>query len=312
MAHVVTTVDDLFADLHQRLQLSRHGGLRGQGRPLCNRDHPIDRAMVGHFNPLRDHRITILGQKETHYLRTLPQDQTQQLCEHIASEPLSLIVIGDGHLPPTPLLAACERCETPIWTTPITSHELVREIQYHVNGHLTVPIILHGVLMDVLGIGVLITGDPGVGKSEVALELVSRGNQLVADDAPEFRRAAPDTITGTCPETLKHFMEVRGLGVLDIRAMYGDGAIKYRQDLRLIVRLEPMDDEQLRRIDRLQGNRGTQTVLGVPIPKVTLPVTAGRDLAVLLETAVRNQLLLFKGYDASERFIRMQAEQLHE
>ena len=159
---------------------------------------------------------------------------------------------------------------------------------------------------------VTVSGAPGVGKSELALELISRGHHLIADDAPEFRRAAPDTVTGTCPEFLKHFMEVRGLGVLDIRAMYGDSATKYRQDLRLIVRLEPMDDQRLQQIDRLQGNRGTQTVLGVPIPKVTLPVTAGRDLAVLLETAVRNQLLLFKGYDASERFIQMQAEQLHE
>ena len=312
MAPVVTTARDLFESLHTRLQLCWASGPESRNRPLCNRDHPIYRALVGHLNPLRSHRITILGEKEVNYLNAQTEAETTRLCNGIAAEPLSLIAVGDRKDPPEPLLEACARLETPVWITPIGSHELVRAIQYHVDGHITLPTILHGVLMDVLGIGVLITGDAGVGKSELALELISRGHRLIADDAPEFRRTAPDTVTGVCPEFLKNFMEVRGLGVLDIRAMYGDNAIKYRQNLRLIVRLETMNGERRRRIDRLHGSHRSENLLGVTIPKVTLPVAAGRDLAVLLEAAVRNQLLLFKGYNAAERFIQRQSEQIQQ
>lgn len=312
MTRLITTADELFERLRARLSLRRVAEPQGQGRQLCNRENPIHRAMVGHLNPLRGHRITILGKNEVDHINAQPKAEATQLCERMAGEPLALIAVGDDQAPPAHLLAACARFDTPLWTAPITSHELVRGIQYYVDGHLTIPAILHGVLLDVLGTGVLITGTPGVGKSELALELVSRGHRLIADDAPELRRTAPDTITGSCPETLRDFMEVRGLGVLDIRAMYGDSAIKYRQSLRLIVHLEPMDDAQLHQIDRLHGSRGVQDVLGVPIPTVTIPVTAGRDLAVLLEAAVRNQMLLFKSYDASERFIRMQSERIED
>lgn len=310
MTPVITTARDLFKSLHTRLQLSWATGPESRDRQLCNRDHPIYRAMVGRLDPTRSHRITILGEKELEYLAAQTAAETTRLCTRMASEPLSLIAIGHHEDPPKPLLDACARFGTPLWTTPITSHELMREIQYHVDSRLTLPTILHGVLLDVLGVGVLITGAPGVGKSELALELISRGHRLIADDAPEFRRTAPDTVTGACPESLKDFIEVRGLGVLDIRAMYGDSAIEYRQNLRLIVRLEAMNEAQRRQIDRLHGSHGAETLLGVTIPKVTLPVAAGRDLAVLLEAAVRNQLLLFKGYNAGERFIQRQSEQL--
>ena len=154
--------------------------------------------------------------------------------------------------------------------------------------------------------GVLILGDAASGKSELALELVSRGNRLVADDAPEFARIAPDTISGTCPALLREFLEVRGLGILNIRSMFGDSAIKRSKDLRLVVHLQRLANQELQQFDRLQGTYRTHTILDIEIPEVTLPVASGRNLAVLVEAAVRDQILLRKGYNASEAFIKRQ------
>ena len=158
------------------------------------------------------------------------------------------------------------------------------------------------------GIGVLLTGESGVGKSELALELISRGHRLIADDAPEFSRVAPDTLSGECPEQLRDFLEVRGLGILNMRAMFGDNAIKNTKYLRLIMHLEAMNKKQSEQIDRLRGSRQLKNVLGVDVQQITIPVAPGRNLAVLVEIAVRNHILSYKGYNAAESFIQRQQE----
>jgi len=164
----------------------------------------------------------------------------------------------------------------------------------------------------VLGMGVLLTGDPSVGKSELALDLITRGSRLVADDAPEFTRIAPDIISGTCPPLLRDFLEVRGLGILNIRAMFGDSSIKGTKYLRLIVNLKRMSAEQISGMDRLSGAHTNRDVLGVPMPQVTVPVASGRNLAVLVESAVRNHLLRLKGYDATQVLIERQQQAILE
>ena len=156
--------------------------------------------------------------------------------------------------------------------------------------------------------GVLLTGDSGIGKSELALELITRNHRLIADDAPEFSRAGPDTVRGTCSDVLRDFLEVRGLGVLDIRAMYGDSAIKMSKDLRLIIHLEKMAIEELHQVDRLGGSYGQKSILDIDFPIVTLPVATGRNLAVLAEAAVRHHILLRKGYNATDAFIARQQQ----
>jgi HPr kinase/phosphorylase len=165
---------------------------------------------------------------------------------------------------------------------------------------------LHGVFMDVLELGVLITGASAIGKSELALELISRGHGLVADDVVELQQVAPDTIQGRCPPMLRDFLEVRGLGVLNIRSIFGETAVRPRRALRLIVQLDPPEDAEPK--DRLATRAGTQDILGVEIPTVTLAVAPGRNLAVLVEAAVRNHILLSRGINSTAEFIRRQEE----
>ncbi len=173
-------------------------------------------------------------------------------------------------------------------------------------------IVIHGVFLDVHGLGVLLTGDSGVGKSELALELISRSHCLIADDAIEFSQQGPDEIRGTCPDVLRDFLEVRGLGVMNIRAMYGDGVIKSSKNLHLIVHLERMAPEKIQQVNRLEGCYGKKHILDTEIPMVTLPVASGRNIAVLVEAAVRHHILLRKGYNASEAFVARQQKILHQ
>jgi len=164
---------------------------------------------------------------------------------------------------------------------------------------------MHGVFMDVLGLGVLISGESGLGKSELALELISRGHGLVADDVVDFRRIAPQTIEGRCPPLLRNMLEVRGLGLLDIRAIFGETAIRPKMRLKLIVHLvrrSTMENEY----QRLPLEAITQDVLGMPVRKVVIPVAAGRNMAVLTEAAVRSTVLALRGVDTTREFIERQ------
>lgn len=165
---------------------------------------------------------------------------------------------------------------------------------------------MHGVFLDVLGVGVLLVGSSGIGKSEIALAMINRGHRLVADDAVLFNRVGAETLTGNCPELLQDFLEVRGLGILNVRVMFGDTAIRESKRLQLVVRLVAMDDDTLLKIDRLYGVYRTRTILNVEVPEVTIPVAPGRNLSVLVEGAVRNQVLKNTGYDASQEFINRQ------
>jgi HPr kinase/phosphorylase len=168
----------------------------------------------------------------------------------------------------------------------------------------------HGVFLDVLGMGVLIKGDSGVGKSELALELISRGSGLIADDVVELYRVGPETVEGRCPELLRNFLEVRGLGVLNIRTIFGEAALRPRKNLKLIVQLERMSPSGARAEERLPLTASHEPMLGVDIRKVTLPVAAGRNLAVLTEAAVRNYVLQLRGVDSTEEFIARQAQRM--
>ena len=166
-------------------------------------------------------------------------------------------------------------------------------------GNAAETISLHGVFLEVMGLGLLLSGDAGVGKSELALELVSRGHRLIADDAPLLTKVAPGVISGSCPALLQDFLEVRGLGVLNIRAMFGDGAIKLNMPLHLLVQLTPLDKITASDKERLEGIVSRRDILGVSVPETTLPIAPGRNLAVLIEVAARNHLLRIDGYNAA-------------
>jgi HPr kinase/phosphorylase len=168
---------------------------------------------------------------------------------------------------------------------------------------------LHGVFMDVLGMGVLITGDSGVGKSELGLELISRGHGLVADDVVEVSRVSADILEGHCPELLKDFLEVRGLGLLNIRTIFGETACRRKMKLKLIVHLQKPSGG-VSEVARLPLDAQTESILGVPVRKISIPVAAGRNLAVLLEAAVRSTILQLRGIDSMQEFLERQRRAL--
>ena len=203
-------------------------------------------------------------------------------------------------------IETANKTKIPLLYSPLASNQLTELLQYHLARLLGDSRIMHGVFMEVMGIGVLLTGPSGIGKSELALELISRGHRLIADDAPEFRRSAPDTIRGRSPALLKDFLEVRGLGILNVRAMFGDASIVETKRLRLIVHIDTISDDTLWEIDRIGGTQRKKNVLDVEITEVQIPVAPGRNVAVIIEAAVRNHVLYLNGYNAADDFINRQ------
>jgi HPr kinase/phosphorylase len=206
------------------------------------------------------------------------------------------------------MIAPCNASHVPLLTSPHPSPHVVDVLRLYLSRVLAASTTLHGVFLDVLEMGVLITGASAIGKSELALELISRGHGLIADDIVEVDRVSPELIEGRCPEVLRDFLEVRGIGILNIRTTFGETAVRPRKSLKLIVHLEDLSDEQFKRLDRMSVNASYQEVLGVKIRKVVIPVAAGRNLAVLVETAVRNFVLNLRGIDPTREFIERQAK----
>lgn len=311
MTHPVT-VRDLLSSLQPRLQLEWVGGKTAGDRSIQAAPTESGITLVGHLNLIHPNRVQVLGTRELDYTARLDPTAHDDLLRRLFSADTDLVLLADNLRAPDGLAAAADAAGIPLLASALDSDELVTTLQYYLGNMLAEKIILHGVFMEVMGMGVLLTGEAGIGKSELALELITRGHRLIADDAPEFARIAPDIVNGTCPNVLREFLEVRGLGMINVRAMFGDSAIKQNKYLRLIIQLEHMNDEGLREIDRLRGSRRTSTVLGVEIPEITLPVAPGRNLAVLVEIAVRNHLLALKGYEAHRDFVRRQRNAMNQ
>jgi HPr kinase/phosphorylase len=221
----------------------------------------------------------------------------------MGARPLALAISKEQRIPED-LRIAAEETGTPLWISPRRGHELLNHLQYMLARELAPRVTLHGVFMEIYSIGVLITGESGSGKSELALELITRGHRLVADDAPEFTQIAPDVLDGTCPEMLQDMLEVRGLGVLHVRQMFGDTAVKKNKYLRLIVHLtKPHLEPQPGGMERITGDISARRVLDLDVPEITLPVMPGRNLAVLAEAATRAHILRAKGVDPAAAFM---------
>jgi HPr kinase/phosphorylase len=271
-------------------------------------DASADRSLVGQLNLINQHRIQILGRRELEYLDNLKKNSRKDAISLLFSGQSALVIIAKDLAAPEDLLQAAEKSGIPVLSSRLSGQGTIKNLQYYLSNYFAEKVTLHGVFMEVMGTGVLITGESSIGKSELALELLTRGHRLIADDATEFARSAPDTLNGTCPEMLRDFLEVRGLGILNVRAMFGASSIKQNRNLRLIIVLQDMEDAI--KMDRLHGSKRMRSILDVEIPEITLPVGPGRNLAVLLETAVRNHILHTKGYDASQAFIERQKRRL--
>ena len=262
--------------------------------------------LVGHLNIIHPDRLQVIGRAEVAWMaRTSPQRLSQLIYELIQARPPAFIV-SDEQDAPDIIAEACQATRTPLLLSGKSSSANIDLLRIYLAHRLAETTSVHGVFMDVLGMGVLITGDSGVGKSELALDLISRGHGLVADDVVELARIAPTTIEGTCPGMLRDFLEVRGLGLLNIRTIFGETASRRKMKLKLIVHLQKQQVGS--DAPRLPLDSQTQEVLGVPVRKVVIPVAAGRHLAVLLEAAVRNHILALRGIDSMNEFLSRQQQ----
>jgi HPr kinase/phosphorylase len=308
------TTRDFIQSHGERLGLNWQAGQAGENRLLQNEKVMTGIPIAGYLNLVKPNRVQVLGPEEVEYLEQLGENSHKDAVARLFKcEPAMIIFAGitnNGSIEHE-FVELANQTDTPLLHSSLASNELTELLQYHLSRLLGDSKIMHGVFMEVMGIGVLLTGPSGIGKSELALELISRGHRLIADDAPEFRRSAPKTIRGRSPALLKDFLEVRGLGVLNIRAMFGDNSIVETKRLQLIVHIDTLldntnSDSSLWEVDRIGGSKRKQCILEVEIPEVQIPVAPGRNVAVIIEAAVRNHVLYLNGYNAADDFIKRQ------
>jgi HPr kinase/phosphorylase len=258
--------------------------------------------LVGYLNYIHPYRLQVLGEREIAYLQDCAPEVAERRIDRIVTLVPPVLVVADNQNPPAPLLALCEKSQIPLFSTPESAAFVIDVFRAYLSKHFADRTTLHGVFLDILGMGVLITGESGLGKSELGLELISRGNGLVADDAVDLYRINQTTIEGRCPDLLQNLLEVRGIGLLDIQAIFGETAVRRKMRLKLIVHL--VRKETLERdYERLPHEPLMQDVLGIPVRKVVIQVVAGRNIAVLVEAAVRNTILQLRGIDTYEKFV---------
>jgi HPr kinase/phosphorylase len=261
--------------------------------------------LVGYLNYIHPYRVQLLGEREVAYLtNATPADCARRISRIVTLEP-PVLILADGQTAPDALVTICERAQIPMFSTAQPSAFVIDVLRAYLSKHFADRSSMHGVFMDILGLGVMITGESGLGKSELGLELISRGNGLVADDSVDLFRINQTTIEGRCPELLQNMLEVRGIGLLDIRAIFGETAVRRKMRLKLIVHL--VRKETLERdYERMPSEPLLQDVLGVPVRKVVIQVVAGRNIAVLVEAAVRNTILQLRGIDTYQEFVSRQ------
>ena len=257
-------------------------------------------ALTGYTDYIRYGRVQIVGSSELGYLRKLSPRRRSAILAKLCRCRITCFVVTKGLVPPTELLSAAEARGIPVLTTPLESTTFIKLLSAFLEERLATRLHLHSVLLDVFGLGVLILGESGIGKSECALDLIDRGHRLVADDVVEIKRMG-DVLVGVSPDLTRFHMELRGLGVLNIKDLYGVSSMRLSKRVELVVQLERW--EAGKEYDRLGLRDETFLILGVEVPLARMPVAPGRNIALLVEVAARNQLLREGGYDAARRFV---------
>src|SRR5215213_9244144 len=258
-------------------------------------------ALAGFPHYVHEGRVQIVGQSELQFLGQLSAEERRAAVARLELEKISCILVTKGLMPPAELVEACEAAVLPLIQTPLVSSTAITAVTEYLEEALAPRETRHGVLLDLYGLGVLIEGNSGVGKSECALDLITRGHQLVADDTVEVRRRRPGLLMGGAPDLLREHMEIRGLGILNIRELFGVSAVSGPKQLGLDIRLERWVDAT--EVDRLGLEERAVDILGVAVPYFVLPVSPGRNLSTLVETAVRVHLMRLRGYNAAESFV---------
>jgi HPr kinase/phosphorylase len=275
------------------------------------RDARSPADLVGYLNYIHPYRVQIVGRREVAYLsECAPDDQERRISRIVALEP-PVLIVADAQGPPDRLVAMCERAEIPLFVTAESAGHVIDVLRSYLSTHFADRTTRHGVFMDILGMGVLMTGESGLGKSELGLELISRGHGLVADDVVDIYRVSQDALEGRCPELLMNLLEVRGIGLLDIKAIFGETAVRRKMRLKLLVHLVRKETLE-REFERLPHEALYDEILGVAVRKSIIAVDAGRNLAVLVEAAVRNTILQLRGIDTYREFIERHQRAMRE
>src|SRR5919198_6251959 len=257
-------------------------------------------ALAGFHEYLQPERIFVLGESEVRYLESLDEAARVSALAAAFTHDVPCVLITGGWEPPVELVDAAERYNVPLLRTSVATPLAIAKVSAVLDDRLAVRENVHGVLMDILGLGVLITGESGIGKSECALDLVVRGHRLVADDAVELRRRQETILIGTCPELTRHHMELRGLGVINVKELFGIASTRSSKRIELVVQLDCWDPA--REYERLGLDDDFYEILGLKVPLIRMPVAPGRNIAILVEVAARNQLLRTRGHHAARLF----------
>jgi len=305
------SIAQLFDDNTDALDLSWVSGPRDLAAPLDSaKVNQSSEGLIGHLNLVHPNWIQIFSRTEAAYFSGLSDEAQLDALSRIAESGLTCVILSDGERAPRSIADFAQSRNIPLLASPMASLQVIWVLRTYLGRALAEFITRHGVFLDVLGVGVMITGESGVGKSELALELISRGSGLVADDVVELYHIAPRTLEGRSPPLLMDFLEVRGLGMLNIRTIFGETAVRRRKNLKLIVQLEKPAGANMAGVERLPLNASVEQILDVDIRTVQLPVAAGRNLAVLVEAAVRNYVLQLRGIDSTQDFIQRQQRYL--
>ena len=297
------TVGEFVARAPEALPLSFIAGAAGADarRLVTPRIQKLGLALAGFPHYVHEGRVQIVGASEMQFLGQLSSEERRAAVSRLELEKISCVLVTKGLMPPAELVEACERAVLPLIQTPLVSSVAITAVTEYLEEALAPRETRHGVLLDLYGLGVLLEGKSGVGKSECALDLIMRGHQLVADDIVEIRRRRPGLLMGSAPDLLREHMEIRGLGILNIRELFGVSAVSGPKQLGLDIKLVRWGEAT--EVDRLGLEERTVDILGVAVPYFVLPVSPGRNLATLVETAVRVHLMRLRGYNAAESLV---------
>jgi HPr kinase/phosphorylase len=306
------TVSDFISHAPPALELEVLCGASGAGERLIKlaRIQKLGLALAGFTNYIHPGRLQIVGQSEIWFLGQLEPERRGEAIRNLGLENIACVLITKALEPPAEFLLEAERSRLPLLRTPLVSSIAINVVTDYLQEMLAPRVVRHGVLLDLYGLGVLIEGASGIGKSECALDLIAHGHRLVADDAVEIRRIGTERLLGAAPELLREHLEIRGLGILNIRDLFGVSALSNVKTIDLSIKLERWDEAS--EVDRLGIDARAVEILGVNVPQFLIPVSPGRNLSTLVETAARVQLLRLRGYNAARWFVQRHAKLLEE
>jgi HPr kinase/phosphorylase len=311
MSHPGVTVSTVLRDLAETrgIDLELLAGAGGVDRRITN-PHPqkTGLALSGFDQYLREGRVLVLGESEVRFLESLSSADRAAIARRVFAHAIPCLVVTAGFDPPREFSVEADLANLPLMRARGATPLVMARLSAALDVYLAPRAVVHGVLMDILGLGVLIVGESGIGKSECALDLVVRGHRLVADDVVELRARAEAFVIGTCPELTRHHMEIRGLGLINVQDLFGVASTRRSKRVELVVQLERWDPA--REYDRLGLDEAHYETLGVRVPMIRMPVAPGRNLAILVEVAARNQLLRYGGLNSARRLADRLDEQL--